>query len=72
MKELDTWNNTESAGEQGIERLGPVSDDELLTWESVINGRGVGCGYESAFSLFFSSLPLHNNPAPPSHGQTPS
>jgi peroxin-4 len=58
MKELDTWNNTESAGEQGIERLGPVSDDELLTWESVINGRGVGCGYESAFVLSLFPPPV--------------
>jgi hypothetical protein len=58
MKELDTWNNTESAGEQGIERLGPVSDEELLSWEAVINGRGVGHGYESAFpSLLFPPVP---------------
>lgn len=48
LKELETWNKTESADEQGIERLGPVADEELLTWEAVINGRGVGCGYESA------------------------
>ncbi|KAK3896744.1 hypothetical protein C8A05DRAFT_39708, partial [Staphylotrichum tortipilum] len=46
MKELETWTKTESAGEQGIERLGPVHDDELLSWEAVINGRGVGHGYE--------------------------
>ncbi len=57
MKELDTWNNTESAGEQGIERLGPVSDDQLLAWESVINGRGVGHGYDSP-SLLSSPLSL--------------
>lgn len=48
LKELETWNKTESVDEQGIERLGPVVDEELLTWEAVINGRGVGCGYESA------------------------
>ncbi|KAL1841945.1 hypothetical protein VTJ49DRAFT_6268 [Mycothermus thermophilus] len=46
LKELDTWKKTESANEQGIERLGPVRDDELLGWEAVINGRGIGCGYE--------------------------
>ncbi|KAK4105773.1 putative ubiquitin protein [Parathielavia hyrcaniae] len=56
MKELDTW-NTESAGEQGIERLGPVSDDELLTWESVINGRGVGYGYDNGRWLLRISIP---------------
>ncbi|KAK4129496.1 putative ubiquitin protein [Parathielavia appendiculata] len=56
MKEWDTW-NTESAGEQGIERLGPVSDDELLTWESVINGRGVGHGYENGRWLLRISIP---------------
>lgn len=58
LKELDTWTTTEAAGEQGIERLGPVNDDELLSWEAVINGRGVGNGYESA-SIFdsYSSLP---------------
>lgn len=56
LKELDTWTKTESANEQGIERLGPVNDDELLSWEAVINGRGVGCGYESAFIPPSSSL----------------
>ena len=48
MKELDTWTGTEAAAEQGIERLGPVHDGELLTWEAVINGRDVGHGYDSA------------------------
>ncbi len=62
LKELDTWNNTESADEQGIERLGPVTDEALLGWEAVINGRGVGCGYERAF------LPPPSSPFPP---QTP-
>ena len=49
LKELDTWTNTESKEERGIERLGPVNDDELLVWEAVINGLGVGCGYDGAF-----------------------
>ena len=63
LKELDTWTKTESAGEQGIERLGPVNDDELLVWEAVINGRGVGCGYDS--SLFcFPPLPPNAPPLP--------
>lgn len=54
LKELDTWNNVESAGEKGIERLGPVREDELLSWEAVINGAGVGHGYDR---VFFS--PVH-------------
>ena len=58
LKELDTWTKTESAAEQGIERLGPVADDELLSWEAVINGRGVGCGYESGFFFFTSPSPF--------------
>lgn len=46
LKELDTW-NAESKEEKGIERLGPVHDGELLTWQAVINGRGIGSGYDS-------------------------
>ncbi|KAF7563814.1 hypothetical protein G7046_g349 [Stylonectria norvegica] len=41
LKELDTW-RTEQKTETGIERLGPVGDGDLLAWEAVINGRGVG------------------------------
>lgn len=32
--------------ERGVERLGPVSEGELLEWEAVVNGRGIGGGYE--------------------------
>jgi len=46
LKELDTWNKVESKDEKGIERLGPVDEESLLTWEAVINGRGLGGGYE--------------------------
>lgn len=49
LKELETWTNIESKDERGIERLGPLSDDELLVWEAVINGRDVGCGYDGTF-----------------------
>jgi peroxin-4 len=45
LKELETW-KTEEKEEKGIERLEPASDEDLLRWEAVINGRGVGCGYE--------------------------
>ena len=53
LKELDEWNTTESKEEKGVERLGPVDDDQLLCWEAVINGRGVGCGYDGSFPFFF-------------------
>lgn len=50
-KELATWENVEAKEEKGIERLGPVGDD-LLSWEAVINGKDVGCGYDGMpFSL---------------------
>lgn len=65
LKELETWNHTQSADEQGIERLGPVSEDELLTWEAVINGRGVGNGYDSTSlspSLSFASSSASSPP----------
>lgn len=47
IKELDTW-RSESAEEKGIERLGPIDESDLLTWEAVINGVGVGGGYDGA------------------------
>lgn len=53
IKELTTWNNIESKEERGVERLGPINDDELLVWEAVINGKGVGGGYDG---MFFCSL----------------
>ncbi len=55
-KELAVWKK-ESATETGIERLEPVSDDEMLHWEAVINGRGIGCGYDGSFSSLSLSLP---------------
>lgn len=48
IKELDTWQK-EQASESGIERLGPKTDENLLEWEAVINGRGVGAGYDGKF-----------------------
>lgn len=47
LKELETW-RAEQPEERGIERLGPVSDENLMQWEAVINGRGVGHGYDGA------------------------
>lgn len=45
MKELETW-QSELKEERGIERLGPVGEDDMMRWEAVINGRGVGSGYD--------------------------
>jgi peroxin-4 len=45
VRELVAWDD-EAPAESGIERLGPVSEDDLLHWEAVINGRGVGDGYD--------------------------
>lgn len=55
IKELEAWRaeqNDEAAAattattSSGIERLGPLHESDLLTWEAVINGRGVGGGYD--------------------------
>ncbi|EOO02033.1 putative ubiquitin-conjugating enzyme protein [Phaeoacremonium minimum UCRPA7] len=56
IKELDTW-HAEAPEEKGIERLGPVSEDDLLTWEAVVNGRGVGGGYDDGRWLLHISIP---------------
>ncbi|KAK3501264.1 ubiquitin-conjugating enzyme/RWD-like protein [Neurospora crassa] len=57
IKELTTWSNIESKEEKGVERLGPINDDELLIWEAVINGRGVGGGYDEGRWLLHITLP---------------
>lgn len=49
IKELEAWRSAADADDEtaaGIERLGPLHDSDLLTWEAVINGRGVGSGYD--------------------------
>ncbi|CAM1505668.1 Fc.00g113050.m01.CDS01 [Cosmosporella sp. VM-42] len=56
LKELDTW-RVEQKEEKGIERLGPKNEADLLEWEAVINGRGVGCGYDEGRWLLTISLP---------------
>lgn len=50
IKELDTW-RVEAQDEKGIERLGPVGEDDLLVWEAVFNGRGISGGYEGKSRL---------------------
>ncbi|KAK5663479.1 hypothetical protein OQA88_3909 [Cercophora sp. LCS_1] len=64
-KELSTWENIESKDEKGVERLGPVGDD-LLSWEAVINGRGVGCGYDEGRWLLRIVVPPEYPLKPPS------
>ncbi|KAK0657226.1 ubiquitin-conjugating enzyme/RWD-like protein [Cercophora newfieldiana] len=64
LKELDQWNNVESKEEKGIERLGPVND-ELLSWEAVINGRGVGGGYDDGRWLLRITIPTTYPLQPP-------
>lgn len=54
-RELAVWAK-EAPTETGIERLGPVNGEELLRWEAVINGHGVGSGYDG------SSFPSPSSP----------
>lgn len=56
FKELETW-RVESKEETGIERLGPTSEADLMEWEAVINGKGVGHGYDEGRWLLTISIP---------------
>jgi peroxin-4 len=55
LKELDTW-RSEQKDERGVERLGPAGEDDLFVWEAVINGQGIGCGYDGVLILL--SFPI--------------
>lgn len=55
LKELDVWRR-EQVDERGVERLGPVGDEDLLHWEAVINGRGIGGGYDGTSCCLFAVL----------------
>lgn len=56
IKELDNWHaETPEAHNKGIERLGPLSEDDLFVWEAVVNGRGVGNGYDGMLIFRFDS-----------------
>lgn len=57
LKELEKW-RVEQVEERGIERLGPVGEEDLFVWEAVVNGQGVGCGYDGTF--FSLSTCFHN------------
>ncbi|KAI5866894.1 ubiquitin-conjugating enzyme/RWD-like protein [Durotheca rogersii] len=62
--ELKIWEK-ERETETGIERLGPVSEGELLHWEAVINGRGVGFGYDEGRWLLDIAIPVTYPLQPP-------
>ncbi|KAF7542277.1 hypothetical protein G7Z17_g11722 [Cylindrodendrum hubeiense] len=64
IKELDTW-RVESKDETGVERLGPVDDADLLEWQAVINGQGVGSGYDDGRWLVNITIPPTYPLAPP-------
>ncbi len=51
LKEVESLSKLQGDYEKGIERVGPVSDDELFKWEAVINGQDVGFGYDGALFL---------------------
>jgi len=56
LKELDTWHQ-EKAAEKGIERLGPVGEEDLFTWQAVINGHDIGGGYSAGRWLLLIKIP---------------
>ncbi|KAI3328904.1 UBC-like protein [Xylariaceae sp. AK1471] len=64
LREISVWEK-EAPTETGIERLGPVSEEELLRWEAVINGRGVGGGYDEGRWLLGIEIPPTYPLAPP-------
>ena len=45
IRELGTW-DTEKSQETGIERLGLAGEEDLFVWEAVLNGKGIGHGYD--------------------------
>lgn len=64
LRELKVWEQ-EAPTETGIERLGPVNEEELLRWEAVINGNGVGSGYDEGRWLLSIEVPATYPLAPP-------
>ncbi|PHH78342.1 hypothetical protein CDD80_7028 [Ophiocordyceps camponoti-rufipedis] len=57
LRELDVWRREGDDDDKGIERLGPVGDDGLLEWQAVINGRGIGGGYDEGRWLLSICIP---------------
>jgi len=56
---------TTSASAAAIERLGPVSEDDLFRWEAVLLGKGLGGGYEAGRWLLDIRVPETYPFAPP-------
>ncbi|KAK4178669.1 ubiquitin-conjugating enzyme/RWD-like protein [Triangularia setosa] len=50
---------------EGIERLGPPDQNDLLHWEAVINGRGLGGGYADGRWLLKINIPPTYPLSPP-------
>ncbi|KAF4594811.1 ubiquitin-conjugating enzyme [Ophiocordyceps camponoti-floridani] len=69
LRELEVWRREGDDDDKGIERLGPVEDHGLLEWQAVINGRGVGGGYDEGRWLLTISIPptYPSTPAHPLH-----
>ncbi|KAI5465888.1 ubiquitin-conjugating enzyme/RWD-like protein [Mariannaea sp. PMI_226] len=64
LKELETW-RVEQQDESGIERLGPIDESNLLEWQAVVNGKGVGSGYDDGRWLVNISIPISYPLQPP-------
>lgn len=60
IKEMENWRK-EQKDEKGVERLGPVNEDDLFEWEAVINGKGIGSGYDGESSLTPFILALYRD-----------
>jgi peroxin-4 len=60
LRAQDTNPNAATTEISPIERLGPVSDDELFHWEAVINGKGLGGGYDGGRWLLDIRVPDGN------------
>ena len=73
IKELETWGR-EQKEEKGIERLGPINEGDLMEWEAVINGRGIGQGYDGLSSVFayVYLLTVHSHPLKKDAGSSTS
>lgn len=57
LNELNTW-RAEQSEEKGIERLGPPGEeDDLFAWEAVVNGKGIGGGYDAGRWLLAITIP---------------
>ncbi|PKS12007.1 hypothetical protein jhhlp_001303 [Lomentospora prolificans] len=64
LKELGKWPE-EAKAETGIERLGPPNDEDLFTWEAVVNGKGIGGGYDEGRWLLNIKIPSQYPYQPP-------